>query len=58
MSFYGDTTWSRCLGGGLELGYDVGGLDGHWVALVFRATASFMSDVGYGSLGVGVAYRR
>ena len=56
--FAGELSWSSALGFGLEAGVDVGAIRGNWLALVARVTASYFSDISFGSIGVGLAYRR
>lgn len=52
------STWYRGVGLGIEVGYDVVGFGSHWLAAVARATASYGSEIGFGSLSAGIAYRR
>ena len=52
-----EKTWTSSLGLGVEVGYDLVGVGPHWLALVARANASYLSDIGFGSLSAGLAYR-
>jgi zinc protease len=56
--FAEEHAWHRGLGLNVELGYDVAHVGSHWLSVVARATASYGSEIGYGALAAGVAYRR
>jgi hypothetical protein len=50
--------WERALGFGVEIAGDLFTENGHWASLVGTVTASRFSDFYFGSVGVGLAYRR
>jgi zinc protease len=56
--FDGERSWTRGIGFGVELGYDAFHLGSHALAIYFRATGALASDIGFGSLGGGIAYHR
>ena len=57
LTYEGETTWSMGFGFGVELGYDVISFGAHSIAVMLRANASYGSDMGFGGVGAGVAYR-
>jgi zinc protease len=56
--FSEEVAWHRSMGLSFELGYDVLSFGTNWLSAVVRATASYGSDVGYGAIAGGVAFRR
>lgn len=55
--FAEETAWHTGTGLAFEIGFDLAHLGDHWLSLVARATASYGTDVGYGALAAGRAYR-
>ena len=56
-AFDAERTWTRDVGIGLEAGYEERlSLGPHSLAVVARATASYGSDVSFGTLALGIAY--
>jgi hypothetical protein len=54
--FPSNTSWTGALGTGLEVAWDFEHVGDHWFALYGRANATFLSDIGFGAIGIGLGY--
>jgi hypothetical protein len=51
-------SWSLGLPVGIEAGYDLKHWGQHWLSIFARASGDFVSEIGLGTAGIGLAYRR